>query len=111
MKGLIGAATVMGSLMYGAGHCWNGMINMHLRESSLEECLSDNQFLSFLDHDDVPPDLTAQRRYPPVALIECVADLTQTHYKVRRPASGHCRPMEALEDSQIAGAIPDGSTA
>ena len=34
MKGLIGAATVMGSLMYGAGHCWNGMINMHLRHSS-----------------------------------------------------------------------------
>ena len=28
--------------------------------------------------------LTAQRRYPPVALIECVADLTQPHYKVRR---------------------------
>ena len=23
MKGLIGAATVMGSLMYGAGHCWH----------------------------------------------------------------------------------------
>ena len=84
MKGLIGAATVMGSLMYGAGHCWNGMVNMHLRKSSLEECLSDNQFLSFLDHDDVPSDLTAQRRYPPVALIECVADLTQPHYKVRR---------------------------
>ena len=37
-----------------------------------------------MDHDDVPPDLTAQRRYPPVALIECVADLTQTHYKVPR---------------------------
>ena len=55
MKGLIGAATVMGSLIYGAGHCWNGMVNMHLRNSSLEECLSDNQFLSFLDHDDVPP--------------------------------------------------------
>ena len=84
MKGLIGAATVMGSLMYGAGHCWNGMVNMHLRQPSLNECLGDNQFLSFLDHDDVPPDLTAQRRYPPVALIECVADLTQPHYKVRR---------------------------
>ena len=80
MKGLIGAATVMGSLMYGAGHCWNGMVNMHLRNSSLD----DDQFLSFLDHADVPPDITAQRRYPPVALIECVADLTQTHYKVRR---------------------------
>ena len=70
----------MGSLMYGAGHCWNGMVNMHLRNSSLD----DDQFLSFLDHADVPPDITAQRRYPPVALIECVADLTQTHYKVRR---------------------------
>ena len=70
--------------MYGAGHCWNGMVNMHLRKSSLEDCLSDDQFLSFLDHEDVPPDLTAQRRYPPVALIECVADLTQTHYTVRR---------------------------
>ena len=84
MKGLIGAATVMGSLMYGAGHCWNGMVNMHLRNSSLDDCLSDDQFLSFLDHADVPPGITAQRRYPPVALIECVADLTHTHYKVRR---------------------------
>ena len=84
MKGLIGVATVMGSLMYGVGHCWNGMVNMHLRNSSFDDCLSDDQFLSFLDHADVPPGITAQRRYPPVALIECVADLTQTHYKVRR---------------------------
>ena len=55
-----------------------------MRKSSLEECLSDNQFLSFLGHDDVPSDLTAQRRYLSVVLIECVADLTQPHYKVRR---------------------------
>ena len=68
------AATEKKKLMYGAEHCWNGMINMHLRQPSLNECLSDNQFLSFLDHDDVPSD-PAQRRYPPVALIECVADL------------------------------------
>ena len=26
----------------------------------------------------------AQRRYPPVALIECVADIAQSHHKVRR---------------------------
>ena len=84
MKGLIGAATVMGSLMYGAGHCWNGMVNMHLRNSSLDDCLSDDQFLSLFDHMDVPTGTMAQRRYPPVALIECVADITQTHYKVRR---------------------------
>ena len=48
MKGLIGAATVMGSLMYGAGHCWNGMINMHLRHSSLDACPSDDQSFACL---------------------------------------------------------------
>ena len=84
MKGLIGAATVMGSLMYGAGHCWNGIINMHLRHSSLDACPSDDQFLHLFDHMDVRTGTMAQRRYPPVALIECVADITQKHYKVRR---------------------------
>ena len=84
MKGLIGAATVMGSLMYGAGHCWNGMINMHLQQSSSDACPSDDQFLLQFDHVDVPNGTMAQRRYPPVALVECVADITQKHYKVRR---------------------------
>ena len=84
MKGLIGAATVMCSLMYGAGHCWHGTINMHLRGSSLEDCPGDNQFISSLDHTDVPGGTMAQRRYPPVALIECVADIAQRHHKVRR---------------------------
>ena len=83
MKGLIGAATVMGSLMYGAGHCWHGTISMHLRGSSLEDCPGDDQFLSSLDHNDVPGGTMAQRRYPPEALIECVADITQKHHKVR----------------------------
>ena len=84
MKGLIGAATVMGSLMYGAGHCWHGTISMHLRGSSLEDCPGDDQFLSSLDHNDVPGGTMAQRRYPPVALIECVADIMQKHHEVRR---------------------------
>ena len=64
MKGLIGAATVLGSLMYGAGLCWHGTINMHLRGSSLEDCPGDNQFISSLDHTDVPGGTMAQRRYP-----------------------------------------------
>ena len=64
MKGLIGAATVMGSLMYGAGHCWHGTISMHLRGSSLEDCPGDDQFLSSLDLNDVPGGTMAQRRYP-----------------------------------------------
>ena len=68
MKGLIGAATVMGSLMYGARHCWNGTVSMHLRSSSLDDCLSDDQFLSTLDHVDVPGGPMAQRRYPPCSL-------------------------------------------
>ena len=84
MKGLIGAATVMGSLMYGAGHCRNGTVNMHLRGSSLDDCLSDDQFLSNFDQMDVPGGTMAQRRYPPVALVECVADIMQRHHKVRR---------------------------
>ena len=33
---------------------------------------------------DVPGGTMAQRRYPPVALIECVADIAQKHHKVRR---------------------------
>ena len=43
-----------------------------------------DQFLSLLDLNDVPGGSMAQRRYPPVALIECVADITQNHHKVRR---------------------------
>ena len=84
MKELIGAATVMESLMYGAEHCWNGTVSMHLRSSSLDDCLRDDQFLSTLDHVDVPGGTMAQQRYPPVALIECVADIMQKHHKVRR---------------------------
>ena len=57
---------------------------MHLRGSSLDDCPSDDQFLSNLDHVDVPGGTMAQRRYPPVALIECVADIMQKHHKVRR---------------------------
>ena len=64
MKGLIGAATVMGSLMYGAGHCWHGTISMHLRGSSLEDYPGDDQFLSSLDLNDVPGGTMAQRRNP-----------------------------------------------
>ena len=84
MKGLIGAATVMGSLMYGTGHCWNGRVNMHLRSSTLSECPDDEQFLQSFDHEDGHNDPEAQRRYPPVALAECVADIMIHRRKVRR---------------------------
>ena len=84
MKGLLGAATVMGSLMYGAGHCWNGAVSMHLRSPSLEDCPDDEQFLCSFDQNDGQIGSMAQRRYPPVALAECVADIMIKHHKVRR---------------------------
>ena len=84
MKGLLGAATVMGSLMYGVGHCWNGAVNMHLRSPSLEDCPNDEEFLSNFDQKDGQTGPMAQRRYPPVALAECVADILSKRHKVRR---------------------------
>ena len=32
MKGLLGAATVMGTLMYGAGHVWAGHADFYLHD-------------------------------------------------------------------------------
>ena len=80
MKGIIGAATVMGSLMYGTGHCWNGMINVHLRHQSLEDCPNDETFLQSFDHSNDK----AKQLYPPVALVESVSDAVLQRYKVHR---------------------------
>ena len=35
MKGLLGAATVPGSLMYGAGQVWAGLAHFHLHDCSI----------------------------------------------------------------------------
>ena len=84
MKGLLGAATVMGSLMYGVGPRWNGAVNMHLRSPSLEDCPDDEEFLSNFDQQDGQTGPVAQQRYPPVALAECAADIMSKRHKVRR---------------------------
>ena len=80
MKGLIGAATVMGSLMYGTGHCWKGRINVHLRHQSLEDCPNDETFIQRLDRNKDK----VMQQYPPVALAESVSDVVLKRYKVRR---------------------------
>ena len=72
MKELIGAATVMGSLMYGVDHCWNGNVNMHLRSPTLDDCPDDEQFLRCFDHKDGQTGPMAQRRYHPVALLSAL---------------------------------------
>ena len=43
MKGLIGAATVMASLVYGTWHCWQGLVSMHLRHPEITECPADEE--------------------------------------------------------------------
>ena len=80
MKGLIGAATVMGSLMYGAGHCWQGRVNVHLRHPDLTDCPTDESFVENLTRNSE----VASKPYPPVALAESVSDATLKCYKIRR---------------------------
>ena len=40
MKGLLGAATVMGTLMYGAGHVWEGQAHFYLHDGELSSALA-----------------------------------------------------------------------
>ena len=80
MKGLIGAATVMGSLMYGTGHCWQGRINVHFRHPKLHKCPSDETFVERLSHNSE----RVFQPYPPVAIAESVSNAGLKRYKIRR---------------------------
>ena len=44
----------------------------------------EDQFLSSFDRNDVQVGSMAQRRFPPVALVECVADIALKRHKARR---------------------------
>ena len=44
MKGLLGAATVIGSLMYGAGHVFKGQANFYMHGGSFRNSTSDAEF-------------------------------------------------------------------
>ena len=79
MKGLMGAATVMGSLMYGTGHCWQGRVSMHLRQPRLTDCPTDEEFIDSLCSAEA-----AYKPHPPVALAESVSDAILKCYKIRR---------------------------
>ena len=45
MKGLLGAVTVMGTLMYGAGHVWAGQAHFYLHDGELSRSPSDETFM------------------------------------------------------------------
>ena len=48
MKGLLGAATVMGTLMYGAGHVWAGQAHFCLHDGELSRSPPDETFIHML---------------------------------------------------------------
>ena len=84
MKGLMGAATVMGRLKYGAGLCGTGAqqrkVDMHLRESSINSRPDDSSFMSSLRRSLV----NSRGVYPPVAVAEIFCEDLHSAAMVRR---------------------------
>ena len=80
MKGLLGAATVMGTLMYGAGHVWAGHANFYLHDEELSRSPPDESFIEMLKLNCC---LTGPH-FPPPAIVEAVQDYVTHYHKVRR---------------------------
>ena len=74
MKGLLGAATVMGTLMYGAGHVWAGRAHFYLHDHELSRSPPDESFIDMLKHP----------HFPPPAIVEVLQDYVTNYHKVRR---------------------------
>ena len=66
MLGLIGAATVIGSLMYGVGICWRQDLELHYQQKELAGGMDDEQMVQQLKAASPCSDL------PPLALAEVV---------------------------------------
>lgn len=80
MKGLMGAATVIGALMYGAGHAFAGKSHFYLHQGSLQMSPTDSDFGRMLAQGcslDAP-------NFPPLAIAEALQDLQHHRYKIRR---------------------------
>ena len=80
MKGLLGAATVMGTLMYGAGHVWEGQAHFYLHDGELSCSPPDGTFIHMLQQNCI---LTGPH-FPPPAIVEALQDYVTHYYKVRR---------------------------
>ena len=80
MKGLLGAATVMGTLMYGAGHVWEGQAHFYLHDGELSPPPPDETFIHMLRQNC---SLTGPH-FPPPAIVEALQDYVTHYYKVRR---------------------------
>ena len=80
MKGVLGAATVMGTLMYGAGHVWEGQAHFYLHDGELSRSPPDETFIHMLQQNCC---LTGPH-FPPPAIVEALQDYVTHYYKVRR---------------------------
>ena len=80
MKGLLGAATVMGTLMYGAGHVWEGQAHFYLHDGELSSAPPDETFIRMLRQNC---SLTGPH-FPPPAIVEALQDYVTHYHKVRR---------------------------
>ena len=80
MKGLVGAATVMGTLMYGAGHVWAGQAHFYLHDGELSRSPSDETFIQMLQQNCC----LSGPHFPPPAIVEALQDYVTHYYKVRR---------------------------
>ena len=70
MKGLLGAATVIGSLMYGSGHVFKGQANFYLHNGSLGNSPTDADFAQMLAESNC----LQYQRFPPLAIAEALQD-------------------------------------
>ena len=80
MKGLLGAATVMGTLMYGGGHVWEGQAHFYLHDGELSSAPPDETFIRMLRQNC---SLTGPH-FPPPAIVEALQDYVTHYHKVRR---------------------------
>ena len=77
MLGLIGAATVVGSLMYGVGICWRQELELHYQQEEAEGSIDDVKMINMLKGAGPISDL------PPLALAEIV-HVAKEEFIVRR---------------------------
>ena len=84
MRGLLGAATVIGCLKYGAGVCGfdteHRTVEMFLREPSIDAGPDDGSFLASLRRSLA----NARGVYPPVAFAEIYCEASRSLPKIRR---------------------------
>ncbi len=84
MRGLMGAATVIGCLKYGAGVCGrsddNPAAEVYLKEKTIDEGPDDSAFLDSLRRSLNTP----RGAYPPVVMAEIYREKVQRDTKIRR---------------------------